>query len=60
MVERGTECPNALHDHPLPPAYLAAHFEADERLAAGWDNRECSDCNQFGWEPPKDGKRVRT
>ena len=52
MPERGTDCPNALHDHPLPAAYVTASDVADERLESGWRNVECPDCRLYGWEPP--------
>jgi hypothetical protein len=46
------ECLNALHSHPLPRAYLAAHEMAEDRLAANWKNLKCPDCKLYGWEPP--------
>lgn len=48
---RGTDCPNALHDHPLPSGYIAAAEEAGSRLDEGWRNPKCPDCGLYGWEP---------
>lgn len=53
MRERGTTCPNELHDYPLAPGYCAASEEADERLTAKWRNLRCPDCNLYGWKPPR-------
>ncbi|GAA2418326.1 hypothetical protein [Mycolicibacterium llatzerense] len=52
MTERDCACPNTLHDHPLPPRYVAASNEADARLESGWRNVQCPDCHLYGWKPP--------
>lgn len=43
------DCPNPLHDWPLPESYLGAHAAAEARLKAKWDNRKCPDCGLYGW-----------
>ncbi len=50
---RDSDCPDPLHDHPLPGGYAAAANEADRRLDASWDNRQCTRCGLYGWEPPE-------
>lgn len=62
----GTVCSNSLHDHPLPPSYIAAHDEAKVRLAAKWRNLKCPDCKPVrleatGWvdDVSKSENRVR-
>jgi hypothetical protein len=52
---RGTDCPNALHDHPLPNGYVDASEEASHRLYKRWINRKCPDCGLYGWVPPMGG-----
>lgn len=52
---RGTDCPNPLHDHPLPASYLGAAVDAGLRLREGWLNPRCPDCAQYGWTPPLEG-----
>lgn len=49
---RGTDCPDAAHDHPLPAGYVDAAEVAGQRLAAGWSNRRCPTCGLHGWWPP--------
>jgi len=46
------ECPNALHDHPLPSGYTDAFEAAGARTRKGWHSRRCPDCNLYGWVPP--------
>lgn len=49
---RGTGCPSAIHDWPLPNRLIAAREAADARLANGWSNVPCPDCQlQYGWIP---------
>jgi hypothetical protein len=48
---RDTDCPNALHDHPLPAGYGEAHEVAMSRLYRGWSNLRCPDCGLYGWGP---------
>jgi len=47
---RGTDCPNRLHDHPLPSSYVEADVVAHRRIAKRWSNRKCPDCGIYGWE----------
>lgn len=49
---RGTECPNQLHDHPLPAGYVDAASVAARRLRERWSNPRCPDCGTHGWVPP--------
>lgn len=51
MNARKTECPNILHDWPLPTGYVAASMTADARLANGWNNVKCQECGLYGWIP---------
>lgn len=46
------QCPNPLHDHPLPANYNWAADEAARRLRQRWTNRKCPDCGLYGWEKP--------
>jgi hypothetical protein len=48
---RVTDCPNALHDWPLPTGYVAASDTADKRLAYRWRNNRCPECGFYGWVP---------
>lgn len=48
---RSTDCPNALHDWPLPSGYVDAAEEAARRLARGWNNSKCPQCRLHGWRP---------
>lgn len=48
---RDTDCPNPLHDHPLPSGYLNASRVAGRRLSKGWANRKCPQCGLYGWAP---------
>lgn len=50
-LESRSECPNTLHDWPLPAGYCEASEVADARLAARWNNRKCPDCGLYGWAP---------
>lgn len=49
---RGTDCPDALHDHPLPVGYVDASEEAASRLGRRWRQRKCPSCGLYGWLPP--------
>lgn len=49
---RGTDCPNAVHDHPLPNGYVDASTVAMRRLNTGWRNPMCDTCGIHGWIPP--------
>ena len=46
------KCSHPLHDHPLASGYVAAHEEAEVRLASGWKNIKCAFCELYGWEQP--------
>lgn len=48
---RGTDCPDSLHDHPLPAGYVDAAEEATRRLNKRWANRRCPRCGLYGWAP---------
>lgn len=50
-----SDCPNTLHDWPLPAGYGDASEVAAARLRARWSNRRCPDCGLYGWAPG--GKR---
>lgn len=52
---RGTDCPDTLHDWPLPTGYGDASDVAARRLRKRWGNRRCPDCGLYGWVPPPDG-----
>lgn len=45
------ECPNELHDYPLPDGYGDAHEVAGARIRNRWSNRKCRQCGLFGWAP---------
>lgn len=49
--DRGTACPEALHDHPLPSGYVDAGIVAERRLRRGWRNVRCAVCGDYGWIP---------
>lgn len=46
------DCPNPLHDHPLPLGYIEAGEVARKRLRKRWSEKRCPDCRLFGWIPP--------
>lgn len=48
---RDTDCPNHIHDHPLPAGYVDAAEVAGRRLRNGWANVRCPDCGLYGWRP---------
>lgn len=49
------DCPNTLHDWPLPYGCIAAHEVAMSRIYQGWGQRRCPDCHLYGWTaPPKE------
>lgn len=55
LLDKRAECPNTLHDWPLPHGYNEASEVAGARLRARWGNRKCPDCGLYGWAPS--GKR---
>lgn len=50
------DCPDALHDWPLPEGYVDAGEVAGARLAARWSNRKCPQCGFHGWAPGRQSK----
>jgi hypothetical protein len=48
---RRDECPDKLHDYPLPGGYVDAGEAAARRLQRGWSNKRCPRCGLYGWEP---------
>lgn len=49
--DRRDDCPNALHDWPLPSGYVDAGEVAARRLRERWANPKCPDCGLYGWRP---------
>lgn len=47
------ECPNAIHDWPLPSGYVDAFVSASRRLGNRWSQKRCPDCRRYGWLPGK-------
>ena len=45
------DCPNVLHDFPLPAGYVDASEAAEKRLRHRWHNARCPDCGLYGWRP---------
>lgn len=47
------DCPNVLHDWPLPAGYVEASEQANRRLQhrQGWKNARCPECGLYGWKP---------
>jgi hypothetical protein len=45
------ECPDRLHDFPLPSGYVDASEAAERRMQRGWGNKRCARCGLYGWEP---------
>jgi hypothetical protein len=50
LQDRG-DCPNPLHDYPLPDGYGEASDVAAARIRNRWSNRRCPDCKLYGWAP---------
>lgn len=57
---RETDCPDPLHDFPLPSGYSEASEEANSRLNRGWNNTRCDRCGRYGWSPgqPRKGEQL--
>jgi hypothetical protein len=57
---RETDCPDLLHDFPLPSGYIEASEEAGSRLSRGWSNTRCGRCGRYGWAPghPRKGEQL--
>ena len=51
LLDKRSDCPNALHDWPLPNGYSEAVDVASARLLNGWRNQKCLDCGYYGWAP---------
>lgn len=49
------ECPNELHDWPLPSGYVDASEEAHRRMRKRWTQKRCPDCGIYGWPTPPSG-----
>lgn len=47
-----SDCPNSLHDHPLPDGYVEASEMAAKRLRKRWTQKRCPDCGLYGWIKP--------
>lgn len=45
------ECPDVLHDYPLPAGYVDAAQAAGRRLSRRWSNTRCRRCGLYGWVP---------
>lgn len=45
------DCPDILHDWPLPAGYGEAHEEAKARIGRGWSQARCPACGLYGWRP---------
>lgn len=45
------DCPNVLHDYPLPAGYVDASEVAARRLRKRWTQRRCRECGLYGWQP---------
>ena len=43
------ECPDALHDWPLPAGYVDSSDVAARRLRNGWKSVRCTTCCMYGW-----------
>jgi hypothetical protein len=50
-LEPRGDCPNSLHDWPLPNGYVDGCEMADARLRYRWKNVKCPDCSLYGWLP---------
>jgi hypothetical protein len=46
-----SDCPNVLHDYPLPRGYVDSFEVAERRLRKRWYSKRCPDCKLYGWIP---------
>jgi len=44
-------CPDPVHDWPLPRGYIDATEVAAQRLNRRWRNVPCGQCGLYGWIP---------
>jgi hypothetical protein len=51
------DCPNEVHDFPLPSGYGDASEAAERRLRKRWANVQCPDCGLYGWRPGRPDRR---
>ena len=51
LLQSREDCPNPLHDWPLPGGYSDSFEVANARLAARWSSKRCPDCGLYGWIP---------
>jgi hypothetical protein len=55
---RRDQCPDPLHDWPLPGGYVDASEAAASRLYRRWANVRCPKCGLYGWRPGRiDGEK---
>ena len=45
------DCPDRLHDYPLPSGYVDASEAAHRRLYKRWSQARCGRCGLYGWIP---------
>ena len=45
------ECPNSLHDWPLPVGFVESEEVATSRLSRKWAQVYCLTCGKYGWLP---------
>lgn len=45
------DCPDELHDYPLPAGYTDASEAAARRLYKLWTQARCAGCGLYGWRP---------
>ena len=53
-LQSRSDCPNTLHDWPLPAGYGESFEVAEARLRNRWRNKRCPNCGLYGWEPGED------
>ena len=46
------ECPEPIHDYPLPAGYVDASEVAAQRIYRQWKNVRCKKCGIYGFIPP--------